>query len=207
MKWTYSIKNKWVASGSLFFLCVLVLFSNYIDRNHTENVKKAISTLYEDRLVAEGYILKMTSGMYQIIGAMNADASDDFKETTINTLLSHIKIESDAYQKTKFTLAEKSKANELLQVVKEFELIPINQVQAKVQSANQALALLNELSIIQLDESRQIMHHAEALYLSGKTSSEFVFAIIIIILIVLQALVFASKTLVPTVKTEFPQHN
>jgi len=69
------------------------------------------------------------------------------------------------------------------------------------------LALLNELSIIQLDESRQIMHHAEALYLSGKTSSEFVFAIIIIILIVLQALVFASKTLVPTVKTEFPQHN
>ncbi len=54
MKWTYTIKNKLAASGVLFSLCLLVLFSNYIDRNHTENVKNAISTLYEDRLIALG---------------------------------------------------------------------------------------------------------------------------------------------------------
>ncbi len=72
MKWMYSVGNKTVASGALLSLCLLVLFSNYIDRDHTSNVKKSITTLYEDRLVAEAYILKMTSDIYQIKEILNA---------------------------------------------------------------------------------------------------------------------------------------
>jgi hypothetical protein len=66
MKWTYSIKNKLLASVVLLALCLLVLLSNYLDRMHTRNVTNYITTLYEDRLVAEVYILKMTSTIYQI---------------------------------------------------------------------------------------------------------------------------------------------
>jgi hypothetical protein len=73
MKWTYRIKNKIIASVSLLSLCVLVLISNYIDRNHTENVKNTIGTLYEDRLIAEGYIFKMSNEVFRIKEVLQAD--------------------------------------------------------------------------------------------------------------------------------------
>ena len=107
MKWTYSIRNKMVASLALLTLCILVLLSNYIDRNHTNNVKKSISTLYEDRLVVEDYILKMTIDIYKIKQALNAeDASDSRSKNQITALLSHIDGLSEAYLKTKFTETE-----------------------------------------------------------------------------------------------------
>jgi hypothetical protein len=204
MKWTYSIKNKLTASGALFSLCVLVLFSNYIDRTHTENVKKAISTLYEDRLIAEEFILKMTRGFYQIKEAINSDSTDVIKINSVNNLIADVVSVSNAYQKTKFTAVETSKADELLLILKEFESSQ-HTLQAKLEYSNKALVILNELSAIQLAESKQIMAHAEELYLSGKTSSQFVFVIIVIILIVLQALVFTSKSLVSN--TKFPNLN
>jgi len=204
MKWTYSIKNKLTASGALFLLCILVLFSNYIDRTHTENVKNAISTLYEDRLIAEEFILKMTSGFYQIKEEINSDSNDINKISKVNNLLAEIESVSDAYQKTKFTAVETKKAEELLIILKELKSNHHN-IQNKLEFSKKALVILNELSAIQLAESKKIMDHAEKLYLSGKTSSQFVFVIIVIILIVLQALVFTSKSLISN--TKYPNLN
>ena len=204
MNWTYSIKNKLTASGALFLLCVLVLFSNYIDRTHTENVKNAISTLYEDRLIAEEFILKMTSGFYQIKEEINSDLNDTNKISRVHHLIAEIESVSDAYQKTKFTIVETSKANELLVILKELKSNHYN-IQDKLEFSKKALVILNELSAIQLAESKKIMDHAEELYLSGKTSSQFVFVIIVIILIVLQALVFTSKSLISN--TKYPNLN
>jgi hypothetical protein len=207
MKWTYSVKNKLVASGALLSLCILVLISNYIDRNHTNKVKNAIGTLYKDRLIAEEYILKMTSGVYQVKEVINAETNDSNKTNSINNLLLNIREESSAYQKTKFTEVEKRKADELLKVLREFEDTPTSKKQLQLKHTNKALILLNELSVIQLEESKQIMEHAETLYLSGKASSQFVFAIILVILLVLQSLVFASKTLRPNIKSRYPHLN
>ncbi|MCE3280573.1 MAG: hypothetical protein K0S44_2764 [Bacteroidetes bacterium] len=199
MKWTYSIKNKLTASVALFALCLLVLFSNYIDRDHTQNVKNAISTLYEDRLIAEGYILKMTGIVYQIKETLNSDSDDLPVNNTVNILLLNFKELNNAYLKTKFTEAEKNKADQLLNTMQKFE--SGNFPENKLKTADSALVLLNELSAIQLDESKQIMDNAEALYSEGKISSQFVFAIIIIILVVIQALVFTSNSLIPNQKT------
>ena len=190
------------ASGALFSLCLLVLFSNYIDRDHTRNVKNSISTLYEDRLIAESYILEMTGRVYQIKEIIHTDTNDTSKNNHIDKLLFNIKEINTAYLKTKFTDAEKRKAAELLPVLRELEPAVSNSTQIKLASANKALAILSELSAIQLAESKQIMAYAEKLYLSGKTSSQLVFVIIIVILLVLQALVFSSKTLIPTDTTK-----
>jgi hypothetical protein len=196
MKWTYSIRNKMVASGALFTLCILVLYSNYKDQNHTNNVKKSISTLYEDRLVVEDYILKMTIDIYEIKQALNAaGGSAEQSASQITARLSHIDGLSAAYQKTKFTKTEDVTFAALLKTLNEFESSSLQSVPHKLKLANEALALLNELSSIQLEESKLIMKQAESLYRSGKAASQFAFAITIIILLVLQALVFASKTL------------
>lgn len=202
MKWTYSIRNKLVASLALLTLCILVLISNYIDRNHTNNVKNSISTLYEDRLVVEDYILKMTVDIYKIKEALNSIGPDDnHSADQIKALLSHIDGLSAAYLKTKFTETEDATFSELLKTLKEFESAPMQEVHLKTQLADKALVLLNELSSIQLEESKLIMKQAEDLYRSGKSASQFAFIITIIILLVLQALVFASKTLNRNVPT------
>lgn len=196
MKWTYSIRNKLVASGALFMLCVLVLFSNYIDRNHTNNVKKSISTLYEDRLVVEDHILKMTIDIYEIKKALHATTENSTHSADLITArLSHIDGLSAAYQKTKFTKTEDVTFAELLKTLKKFESPASRSAEENLKLADHALVLLNELSAIQLEESKLIMEQAESLYLSGKSLSQFAFVITIVILLVLQALVFASKTL------------
>lgn len=88
MKWTYLIKNKITASAVLLTLCLLVLLSNYPDRLHTKNVANAISTLYEDRLLAEEYIFKMTTTIYQVREILQTGASTDSKANAISKLMS-----------------------------------------------------------------------------------------------------------------------
>ncbi len=150
MKWTYHVRNKLVASGALFLLCLLVLFSNYIDRDHTNNVKNSINTLYKDRFIAEDYILKMTIDVYQIKEALNTSASNsNIADERITNLLSDIHAVSNTYQKTKLTESEDIKFTELLQLLDEFEPSQVNSIQFKSENANKVLVLLNELSAIQ----------------------------------------------------------
>ncbi|GGD35475.1 hypothetical protein [Flavobacterium orientale] len=124
MKWTYSIKNKLTASGALFSLCVLVLFSNYIDRTHTENVKKAISTLYEDRLIAEEFILKMISGFYQIKEAINSDSTDVIKINSVNNLI--VKLYQQAMPIKKLNLRLLKQAKQMNCYLYSKSLNPVN---------------------------------------------------------------------------------
>ncbi|WP_107039058.1 MCP four helix bundle domain-containing protein [Brumimicrobium mesophilum] len=194
MKWTYIIKNKVTASVALISLCLLALLSNYIDRNHTDNVKNMISTMYEDRLIAEEYIFRMTSSIYQIKEVIRSDDNKTKKVQRIDELLLNIKDKNLAYQETKLTEIELIKAEELMIVLSELETIHSKNKQDKLEIASESLGILDQLSNIQLVESKKIMKNAEALYSSSRTSSQFVFALIIVILLVLQALVFASKT-------------
>lgn len=207
MKWAYSIKNKMAASGVLLLLCALVLFSHYIDRDHTQKVKRAISTLYEDRLIAEVYILKMTGLVYQIKEVLHTEVPEEYKSNYIQPLLLQLEEINTAYLQTKFTPLETKKAAELVTHLSRFRSSELNNTAAQLATAKTTLGVLSELSAIQLAESKQIMAEAETLYLSGKTSSQFVFALIIIILLVLQALVFASKSLVTSATVEKAQQN
>lgn len=207
MKWTHIIKNKVLASVALLSLCLLVLASNYIDRKHTDDVKMTISTLYEDRLIAEVYILKMTRALYEIKQTVKSDTDSIDKNKRIHYHISSINETSEAYLKTKFTKLEKLKADELLKILVSVQSFPLEDSPLVLAQIDTALDLLNELSAIQLAESKEIMSYAEKLYLTGKTSSEFVVALIIIILIVLQAIVFSSKTIIIKNQPKFPSHN
>lgn len=166
-----------------------------------------ISTLYEDRLIAEEYILKMTSGIYQVKEVLNSNADDASKMNGLNNLLMNIKEVNSAYQETKLTEVEKRKADELSTILSEFGSDHSKNTQLQLQLASKLLGILDQLSNIQLNESKQIMKRAEVLYTSSKISSQFVFALIIVILLVLQALVFSSRTLMSHFKTRSPGLN
>ena len=207
MKWTQIIKNKILASAALLSLCLLVLASNYIDRKHTDDVKTTISTLYEDRLIAEVYILKMTTALYEIKEAIQIDVNALDKDQHIKNHLLEINTTTDAYLKTKFTKLETLKAKELMQILTSIETNALKNDSHTLTQIDKALDLLNELSAIQVAESKEIMSYAEKLYLAGKNSSQFVVALIVVILIVLQAIVFSSRTIIIKNPPKFPGLN
>ncbi len=206
MKWTYSIKNKFGASIVLLALCLLVLLSNYLDRLHTENVKNSISTMYEDRLLVEEYILKMTRDIYQIREILNGDDADQ-KTNNIKTLTGSINNTYDTFIKTRLTKNEKSTADELIAQINGFEQTVLLDSTAALVFTSQILSSLDRLSNIQLNESKLIMKQVEAQYATIKASSQFAFAIIIIILIVLQIMVFSGESLIPLFKPKDPTLN
>ena len=206
MKWIYGIKNKLTASIVLLALCLLVLLSNYLDRLHTENVKNSISTMYQDRLIVEEYILKMTQNTYQIREIL---IKDDFgsKESTLKKLTENIKTTYVIFRQTRLTKNEKSTADELMNQIKQLEQILLSSNKVPLTYTDTILSSLNKLSEIQLDESKLIMKQVETQYATIKTSSQFAFAIIIIILIVLQIMVFSGESLIPLFKPKDPNLN
>ncbi|MBK8390247.1 MAG: MCP four helix bundle domain-containing protein [Saprospiraceae bacterium] len=194
MKWTYSIQNKLTAAAVLFVLCVVILYANYHDRMHTSKVIGLISTLYEDRIVAEVYIYKMSNDLYEIKEAL-LDPISESTNQKIQGRMSLINQSMAAYEKTKLTEKESMIFDQLrLEIPQNWEA-KNDQNDALAKMADRSLLLLGELSEVQITESKSIVADSEKTYKMSKLSSEFAFAIVIIILIILQALVFASKTL------------
>ena len=191
----------------LLALCLLVLLSNYLDRLHTTNVKNSISTMYEDRLIVEDYILKMTTNVYQIRELLNSDIESSQKDIAVSNLTLDFKNIFIVYSKTRLTKTEKATAVELIDNFRKLERILLNNKNVPVIYTDKILSNLNKLSAIQLDESKLIMEQVESQYATIKTSSQFAFAIIIIILMVLQVLVFSGDSLIPLFKPKDPRLN
>lgn len=207
MKWTYSIRNKFLTSIVLLALCLLVLLSNHLDRVHTQNVTNSIITMYEDRLIAEDYILKMTSNVYQIRESIASNSNDIEKSVTIHKLVNEFNNLHSAYIKTKLTNNEKLIAIDLKNYIESFEPKLLTEKHTVSNFTEKALLSLNKLSNVQLEESKLIMKNIESEHISIKVSSQFAFAIIIIILVVLQAIVFTSKTNLPVNLPKDPRLN
>lgn len=207
MKWAYGIKNKLLASVVLLTLCLLVLLSNYLDRKHTQNVKSAISTLYEDRLIAEIYILKMTSTIYQIREILNSHLHTALKSNNVRKLTEDLNNTYFVYSKTKLTRKEKTTATELIEYLKKFEQAMLTNNYEPSNYTERLLFSLNKLSAIQLEESKIIMKQVESQYATIKASSQFAFVIVIVILLVLQVLVFSGESLIPIIKPKDPRLN
>jgi hypothetical protein len=195
MKWTYSIKNKLTAAAVLLVLCLLVLLSTYNDRRHTQEVKEMISTLYQDRIMAEVYIISFSDHLYNIREQLarkrdGGVAMDD----SIQNRISDINAVSAAYLKTKLTPLESTQFTAFRQLIQKLSQ-PANQTYAAgLPLTEDALKVLKALSNIQVDESKLIVGNSEKQYQASKVSSQFAFSLVIIILLVLQALVFSSTT-------------
>lgn len=206
MRWADSVKNKLVASIVLLALCLLVLLSNYLDRIHTQNVKNSISTMYEDRLIVEEYILKMTRNIYQIREILNVENSEQ-KVNSVKALTGEFKATYNIFIRTRLTKKEKSTADELITQIQGFEQIKVGDTKPALIYTDKILDSLNKLSEIQLDESKQIMNKVESQYATIKVLSQLAFAIIIIILIVLQVLVFSGESIIPLFRPKDPTLN
>lgn len=207
MKWTYIIQNKLRAAFMLFIVIVLVLINNFNERNRLDKISRAIHSIYEDRLIAEHYTFQYLQYSQEII---EISAADDNQAISIGKLmlpiLDHARSLDTAYLKTTLTKEEQREFSNLLALYDSIEIAVERNDRATVnQKGKETLSILDALSDIQIKEGALQMKVIDKLYSSAALSSNFEFAVLIIIGLIIQALVFSSKTL--QVKMPNDKHN
>lgn len=197
MKWTYSIKNKLTASVLLFGVLLVCLLINLSERENSLRISKTVSTIYDDRLVVEGYIFRYSGYLHQISEiADDPEYSELDRKRRITALMPEIEALTGAYGKTRLTSSEALNFDRFIHICADIEqLSGAGDFSAVKRHANEAMQVLTTLSSIQISEAKSQMAIMKKLFSSGKLVSQFEMSILIIIALVIQALVLASKSL------------
>jgi hypothetical protein len=194
MKWTYRVPQKLVTSLLLSGALIMVLVNNLKERSNSAQLKTAFASIYEDRLMAESYILGLTKGLHQIQESLKSASPEEQKK--INQHIANIEQINLLYLDTKLTPNEELHFThfekvtwELAKALKEGQT---DTVSAKIEEALSDLHLLAE---IQVSEAQILLAETERIFNSGSLNSRFEIGLIIVIGLMIQAILFASRTL------------
>jgi hypothetical protein len=204
----YNIRQKGRISILMIAVFFLVAFSSYIYNKNINQMGDLSSEMYSDRLIAQDYIYKFGKILYErklMIANQNAIHIDSvFKHdrTGILTLLNN-------YGKTKLTKNEKIQFQEfeknvLLMMNFEHKYLlgntkDLNSNILKLQNKalNTSLAQLDKLAEIQISTGKQLNEASIRIVSFSFLLNQFDWAIIIIIGLIIQVIIFTSKSAVP----------
>lgn len=211
MKWTYLISQKIKVAISLAVIIVMVLMTNFLNKRYFIQLQNSFSSVYEDRLMVEVYIYNIANNLHEkrkLWEEMDKDnistATEIDKEIdeSIHTLvLNYEKTvlteqESILFSKLKVKLTELSEMEESLFLQVGEEIYP-----DMIARANELLddisTNLDALSDIQQEEGQRLIEKSKQIIASSKTASKLELIILIGIGLVVQALIFSSKSVIP----------
>lgn len=205
----YNIRHKGKIALLLFVLICLELLNTVSHKNNISEMGEACSSVYADRLVAQDYLYKLEGLIYHRKMAIAKSIESHASDPVIGDLDRHSRDLIAAYEKTKLTTHEQELLNQLkmqLQALSGLEtrLMALtgsdNNPTLLKQYETQTDALLKSLhalSEIQLAEGRQLTDTSMKLVQFSTVQNQFNWALIIIIGLVLQGLVFTSKSTLP----------
>lgn len=192
MKWTYSIPEKFKASLLLTGVIVIILFNNLSERTNSRQLKSAFESIYEDRLMAESYILELSEELHDIQSRL--ENQDYLAPTQVAESIQKLDQISLQYLDTKLTEEEQAH-------FEKFETLTLDikaGLKQRKNVENQILAAFTELktlSKIQVKEAQILMGQTGRIFSSGAMSSQLEIAMLIVAALFVQAIMFASKSL------------
>lgn len=214
MKWTYSIKNKITAAVLLAAILIVTLANNLVERSHFKQLDASFASMYEDRMLVESYIFKLYENLHQRqVLIMEPEASDGYKhlEAAFSDSRAQRNQLIEKYATTYLTPEEEIEFDKLKRIVASVDQVEKDLVinEASTDQLNQlvsdnneitseAFASLSALSAIQTTEAQTIRDESERIILGNISISQLEMAILIIIGLVIQALIFSSKSLKTT---------
>lgn len=206
MKWGYTVTQKTKAAALLVLVFVIVLAKNIIDRNNVLELGDSFSAVYRDRLMAESYIYHFSDHLYQkkLLLTNHTQADDGVKQTLDkhNKEINEIIVR---YDETKLTETESNYFKELKKNLHDLVALENDYLQNANSSTKQlidqqftiALSNLNQLSAIQTAEGKKLMEGSKKIISESTLLTKLELAILIIIGLIIQVLIFASGSLVP----------
>ncbi len=211
MKWKYGVKNKMKLAGVLCLILGVVFWNNLHERSQINQLEKSFSSIYEDRLVVEALIFDLSGLLHrrQALLAVSLEKSNQKLRKELQGMGSKVESILAAYADTELTSEEESlfeELNFLLQPVTKGEL-SINHI-TKVKDASlseeimmeKALANLSKLSEIQKEEGSRLIDESKNIMLSTRSSAQLEVAILVVLAILIQSLLFSSNSLIEKIQ-------
>jgi hypothetical protein len=207
MKWISSIQQKNKAAVLLFIILAMVFISNLAERHNTRKINHALASIYDDRLVVESYIFQyaeLLRNMEDILASNYLEASD--KNRMLATPILEIHDLNYAYKKTRLTKEEEIQFSDFENTTERIfsSAASGNHDQTAIHVKN-AGDMLPSLSAIQVSEAKNQMVHAKKIISNAQLFSQFEIAVLIVVALIIQALIYESRALtfrVPTTKAE-----
>ena len=211
MKFPYLISQKLKIALGLMIIIIILLMTNLLTKKHFSDLQKSYSSVYEDRLLVEIHIYKITTFLFDKKILLNKFIEQEDLQIISKNHALNDSIDSRivAYETTYFTKKEtevfrnlKNHLNQLYSL--ENSLFNNDILKDKYESLlniNECNSLLSshlaQLSNIQREEGKREITKSNKLVASSKLTLQFELAILIIIGLIIQALLFAHKSTIP----------
>lgn len=204
MKWTFFIKHKMAAAGLLGIVIALVILNNISEQKTSRELNETFSSLYEDRLMAESYILTMYSDLHKIDEVSEQlSGSSGNSQAILLPLVSNINKNVALYRETELTPNEQTEFNAFVLLVRDVNAnITSGNIAACRTCVAESLDKLSALSEIQVAEGTRLNNNSQRLHSETTSTSQFELAMLIVIGVLIQALIFTTKTIQGTVKQQ-----
>jgi hypothetical protein len=212
MKWIYVIQQKAQVAFLLAIILLGVFFKNVLDRNNVSELGDSFSSVYEDRLLVESYIYKLSDHLYQKqLLVDQCSQQNDVNQLTAKMAGHNLAIRAliHEYEKTKLTTEEskffdafKNNINELLTLENQYLKMEWNMEAPNTSLDQQFLTAtqnLGQLSSIQIAEGKSMADQSKRIVAGSSILTQFELAMIMVIGLIIQALIFASSSLTPNI--------
>ena len=173
--------------------------NNFNERYQNEELKAAFDAIYEDRLIAESYILGFTDKLHHLNEVLKDNQlSDSLKMATTIWILHEMDTINHLYEATKLTETERKYFLHFTNLTHQMGMdLFSGNYESEQRIIQEALVDLHTLSDIQLEEARKLKVKTSKLFNMGSIALQFEMIVLIVIGLIIQSLLFASKTLKP----------
>ncbi|ADR21968.1 hypothetical protein MATR_03970 [Marivirga tractuosa] len=200
MHFSYFVQQKLKLASALAIILIIVLVNNRLQNNNLTELGETFGSVYKDRLLVENYIFKMANATHEkkyLLTQIDRRKDQAIKEE-INSINQKMDSIISDYQKTYLTINENKifkdylKNNTRLRVL---EQNPESQIFQLNDLYNRNVAMLTELSKIQMIEGEALYNNSQSIVTSNASISYLELGLLIILGLISQALIFNSKSL------------
>lgn len=215
MKWAYTIRRKGSAALLLSVIFALIFTKNVLDNKNVSKLGSSFSSVYEDRLLVESYIYRMSEQLFR--KKITIDTLEHASASAVKSMIAQYNESINgliqAYEITKLTEAEsrhfaefKKHVTALMAFEREYFVgvekgLPDAGIKQRIdEQFNHASNNLDLLSAIQISEGKILNEYTQKLVAGSFILSQFEIAVLIAIGLLIIVLVFESRTIFSNVE-------
>lgn len=205
MKWPFSLRQKTKTALLLGAVFLFIFAKNWLDQKNVSELGNSFSSVYEDRLLAESYIYKLSHHLYQkkiLFDQEDENLTQQFKKH--NAAINAIILD---YEKTKLTDSEQAffqKFKSNLAGIKSLEATYLNGKISDLEADNfkqnlnnqyaNASNNLHQLSEIQVAEGKILNDKSKQIIAGSNLLKDFEFALLMGLALIVYSLVLTTKS-------------
>ncbi len=197
MHWAYSIKSKMRVAVLLFVVMATILVNHFSMRSQSAKIQEAIASIYKDRFMVERYLFDYAQNLQHIAEVMDDEHQPlAIQQQLVHDLLDETKVLKEAYINTELTQLERLQFTQLMDTYADIDRYAASgAMDSSRRATRKAQHLLNSLSDIQVAEAHAQMNKINRINSSTALYARFELVILLLIGLMIQALVLASRSI------------